>query len=178
MTKTRLVLPFLASVLVLAALGLLLWPAPRPAEPSPEDAAAVEPAVQAAVGALASPARAAPAPAAAPVQSVATSATITDGAPPADLPEDPPSVNDPLPPEQPQTAAWRLEKTERMQALVARHVERLEQERAEALARGDRARAESLAVRVERERRRNDALRADAARLAQEARGEAGGKVE
>jgi hypothetical protein len=70
-------------------------------------------------------------------------------------------VNDPILPEKPQTPEWRLEKTERITALLARDVERLEREREEAAARGDEAERQRLDVLIQRHRNRLRRLQAE-----------------
>ncbi|ATB29363.1 hypothetical protein [Melittangium boletus] len=86
--------------------------------------------------------------------------------------ESPPQVNEPIEPEQPQTAAWRHGKLVRITELLDRDVERLERERERAQARGDGAEARRLAVQLSRHRARLGSLRAETTVLAEEAREE------
>ena len=88
------------------------------------------------------------------------------------MPESPnplPQVNDPILPEKPQTAEWRLEKTERITTLLARDVERLEREKEEATARGDEAERQRLDILIQRHRNRLQRLREQIQTLSGEA---------
>jgi hypothetical protein len=80
--------------------------------------------------------------------------------------------NDPIAPEKPQTAAWRHGKMVRITELLGRDVERLEQERKQADARGDEAEAKRLEVQLARHRARLGQLREETAALAEAARQE------
>lgn len=91
------------------------------------------------------------------------------------LPESPnplPQVNDPILPEKPQTARWRLGKTERITELLARDVERLAQERDAAKARGDEAESQRLDTMIQRHRARLSTLREEIQQLSREAANE------
>ncbi|ATB35076.1 hypothetical protein CYFUS_000488 [Cystobacter fuscus] len=95
----------------------------------------------------------------------------------ASLPESedanlPPQENDPIEPEQPQTAAWRHEKLVRITELLDRDVERLEAERQAASARGDEGESRRLAVQLTRHRARLGSLREETAVMADAARQE------
>src|SRR5688500_9801090 len=120
-SPSRLVLPLLAAgVLLAVALAVVLWPAPS-APPPPEEAAPAEPppSASAAPAPRAQPAPAAPAPVSAPPPAEAAQprATVVPVGPGDVVPEPeregPPQQNDPIEPEKPQTARWKLEKTER-----------------------------------------------------------------
>src|SRR5690606_36014336 len=82
-----------------------------------------------------------------------------DEVPSPESPNPLPQVNDPILPEKPQTPEWRLEKTERITALLARDVERLEREREEAAARGDEAERQRLDILIQRHHNRLRKLR-------------------
>lgn len=92
-----------------------------------------------------------------------------DEVPSPESPHPLPQVNEPILPEKPQTAEWRLEKTERITALLARDVERLEREKEEAAARGDEAERERLDILIQRQRKRLQGLREQIQALAGEA---------
>jgi hypothetical protein len=173
--STRFALPIAgAVVLALAVLGVMLWPTPS-APPQPEDprpasaAATVETPTPRASGAhprqppgatRSEPTASTPAP----VPEASRNATVVPVGPGDEvpLPESPnplPQVNDPILPEKPQTAEWRLEKTEHIRTLLARDVERLEHEKEEAAARGDEAERQRLDVLIQRHRVRLERLR-------------------
>ncbi|EPX59790.1 hypothetical protein D187_002534 [Cystobacter fuscus DSM 2262] len=86
--------------------------------------------------------------------------------------DSPPQENDPIEPEQPQTAAWRHEKLVRITQLLDRDVERLEAERQSASARGDETESRRLAVQLARHRVRLGSLREETAVMADAARQE------
>ncbi|HYH99941.1 MAG TPA: hypothetical protein VD972_28565, partial [Hyalangium sp.] len=92
-----------------------------------------------------------------------------DEVPEPEVANPPPQENDPIQPEKPQTARWRLEKTERINALLARDVERLAQERDAAEARGDGAERQRLDILIQRQRDRLQKLREEIQQLAQQA---------
>jgi hypothetical protein len=92
-----------------------------------------------------------------------------DEVPSPESPHPLPQVNDPILPEKPQTAEWRLEKTERITALLTRDVERLERERKEAAARGDEAERQRLDILIQRHRNRLRKLREEIQVLSGEA---------
>ena len=97
---------------------------------------------------------------------------------PGDVPPEPevanapPQQNDAIEPEQPQTARWKLEKTEHITALLGRDVERLEREREEAESRGDKAPRRTGGHAAPAHRVRLDELREEARTLAEAARNE------
>jgi hypothetical protein len=92
-----------------------------------------------------------------------------DEVPSPESPNPLPQVNDPILPEKPQTAQWRQEKTERISALLARDVERLEREREAAGARGDEAERQRLDTLIQRHRDRLQKLRQEIQQLSGEA---------
>lgn len=77
-----------------------------------------------------------------------------DSVPEPEVENAPPQQNDPIAPELPQTAQWRLEKTAHITALLGRDVERLEREREQAEARGDERRSQQLQRLLQRHRAR------------------------
>ena len=88
------------------------------------------------------------------------------------LPESPnplPQVNDPIVPEKPQSARWKLGKTERISELLTRDVERLEKERDAAKARGDEAERLRLDTVIQRNRERMKTLREEIQKLSSQA---------
>jgi hypothetical protein len=89
-----------------------------------------------------------------------------------------PQENDPIEPEKPQTAAWRHEKMVRVTELLGRDVERLEQERKAAQARGDETEARRLAVQLTRHQARLGKLREETETLKEAARQEEQAKAE
>jgi hypothetical protein len=183
--STRLALPLAgAAVLALAVLGVMLWPAPsappQSDEPRPSPvSSAVETRAPRAPGASARQPPSAPRSAPdvstpAPAPQASGNATVVPVGPGDEvpLPESPnplPQVNDPILPEKPQTAEWRLEKTERITTLLARDVERLEREKEEAAARGDEAERQRLDILIQRHRNRLQRLREQIQALSGEA---------
>jgi len=179
--NSRVVLPLVgAVVLVGAVLGVVLWPEPSspPAasEPArPEVAAPAEaPSVRAPpAGAPARPS--APAPTVqAPAPEAPPNATVVpirpgDEVPEPESPNPLPQVNDPIVPEKPQTARWRLEKTERITALLARDMARLEKERDAAAASGNEQERQRLEILIRRQQDRLIKLREEMTRLSGEA---------
>lgn len=102
-------------------------------------------------------------------------ATVVDPGPNADVPPPleslPENPNPPEPPpeELPQTARWKLAKTERIHAVMEQRVDRLTREMADARRAGDDAEAQRLEVLLLRTRRRAESLSDDIARLREEA---------
>jgi hypothetical protein len=92
-----------------------------------------------------------------------------DEVPEPESPDPLPQVNDPIEPEKPQTARWRLEKTERITSLLARDVVRLEQQRDAAAASGNERERQRLDILVRRQQERLLKLREEASRLSGEA---------
>jgi hypothetical protein len=92
-----------------------------------------------------------------------------DEVPSPESPNPLPQVNDPIVPEKPQTARWRLEKTERITSLLAKDVERLEHERDAAGTRGDEAERQRLDTLIQRHRDRMQKLREELQQLSFEA---------
>jgi hypothetical protein len=180
--SSRLVLPLAGAVVLIGAvLGVVLWPEPStplvPEPPRPE--AAVTPAAPTAREPVA-PARApvqpgAPAPAVqAPAPEAPPNATVVPLGPGDVVPEPEvanplPQVNDPIEPEKPQTARWRLEKTERITSLLTRDVTRLEQERDAAAAQGNEQERQRLDTVIRRQQERLSKLRGEITRLTGEA---------
>jgi hypothetical protein len=183
--SSRLVLPLVgAVVLVGAVLGVVLWPEPS-SPPVPE-----LPRSEVAASPEAPEARVPVAPPRAPVRPSAPGHTVQAPAPqaPADAtvvpigpgdevpePESPnplPQVNDPIEPEKPQTARWRLEKTERITSLLTRDVARLEQERDAAAASGNEQERQRLDTVIRRHQARLLKLREEITRLTGEAQRE------
>ncbi|OJT19244.1 hypothetical protein BO221_37795 [Archangium sp. Cb G35] len=80
-----------------------------------------------------------------------------------------PQQNDPIEPEKPQTAEWKHGKLVRMTELMTRDVERLEEERAEAEASGNKEEARRLAIQLSRHRARLATLHEQTAALAGQA---------
>jgi hypothetical protein len=180
---SRLVLPLVsAGVLLIAALAVMFWPAPSvsPVSKEPEPVAVAAPvAVAPAVPAP----RAQPAPAPAPVSTPAPVSQPAEG-PATEVPlqpgdvvpeperEGPPQENDPIEPEKPQTARWKLAKTERISTLLGRDVERLERERERAESRGDAQEVQRLGTLIKRHRQHQEKLRKDLEQLAEAAKNE------
>lgn len=181
----RLVLPLAgAVVLALVVLGVVLWPAPS-APPSPEAA----PPRAVSVAAV-TPEHRTPAAPSRPPEAVSSSAAppVAASEPPGratvvpigpgdevPLPESPnplPQVNDPILPEKPQTARWKLGKTQRITELLARDVERLESERDAAGSRGDAAERQRLDTEIQRHRQRLVGLRQEIQDLSHQAENE------
>ncbi|MBU8896821.1 hypothetical protein KRR26_14475 [Corallococcus sp. M34] len=167
------------AVLGMAVLAVWLWPSPSaPLPPAPVMADAP----------MAAPRPPEPAPgprpvavpaAPRPVTGESTEARATVVPPrPGDVPPEPevsnppPQQNDPIEPEKPQTARWRLAKTERITAVLGRDVERLEREREMADSRGDSARREQLELLIQRQRVRLSELREEVATLTEAAKNE------
>jgi hypothetical protein len=92
-----------------------------------------------------------------------------DEVPEPESPNPLPQVNDPIVPEKPQTARWRLGKTERITALLEKDVERLERERDAAGVRGDTAERQRLDTLIQRHRERMKMLREEIQQLSLEA---------
>src|SRR5262245_23355357 len=188
--SARLLLPLLgAGVLAVAVLGGVLWPTPstppQSQEPgsssTPGSGVSGTPAPRAPTSAPrppsspASPEPSAPAPA--PAAESPGKATVVPTGPEDELPlpESPnplPQVNDPIKPEKPQTARWRLGKTERITEVLSRDVERLERERDAAGARGDEAERQRLDTLLERHRDRLNRLREEIQQLSNQAASE------
>lgn len=174
---SRYVLPLVAGVLLVAALAVMLWP--RPSEPpAPVESLPVV-AVPAAPAPVEPPPRAkeAAAPVAVSTPSpVEGPATVVASQPGDEVPapdrEGPPQQNDPIEPEKPQTARWKLEKTEHISTLLGRDVERLEKERERAESRGDAREAQRLETLIKRHRGHLEKLRQDIAQLAEAAKNE------
>jgi hypothetical protein len=149
--RSRWILPLGAAVLLGAALMLRLLLLEPGAEPSSREqprvtvAPPVAPVSASAGPVKPEPARAEPEKPQAHVETAegprATVVPIQPGdVVPAPVVEDaPPQQNDPIEPEKPQTAAWRHGKMVRITQLLGRDVDRLEQERKSAQARGDEA---------------------------------------
>lgn len=172
---SRYVLPLVAGVLLVAALAVMLWP--RPSEPPASVESLPVVAVPAAPAPVEPPPRAkevaAPVAASAPVEGPATVVASQPGDEvPAPDREGPPQENDPIEPEKPQTARWKLEKTERISTLLGRDVERLERERERAESRGDAQEAQRLGTLIQRHRGHLEKLRQDIAQLAEAAKNE------
>lgn len=99
-----------------------------------------------------------------------------DVAPEPEVEDAPAQENDPIEPELPQTAQWRLEKTAHITALLGRDVERLEREREDAEARGDERRSAQLQTLLMRDRARLHELREEIEELTEAAKQEASGE--
>jgi len=169
------------AVLAVVTLAVVLWPAP------PVPRSSVEAPPPSAVAAVAPPTPTAPTPrepvsvptAAKPAEAPqeVPAATVVpiqpeDVVPSLPVENAPPVENDPILPEKPQTARWRLAKTERITTLLDRDVERLEREREAAEARGDTAQRKHLEIVIQRHRARLGELREEMVRLAEAARDE------
>ncbi|MCY1046765.1 hypothetical protein OV208_36010 [Corallococcus sp. bb12-1] len=124
--------------------------------------------------AVVAPKRTAPVRATAPEQPHATVVPPSPGdvPPEPEVANAPAQPNDPIEEEQPQTARWKLEKTEHITSLLGRDVTRLEGEKQEARARGDSARIEQVEALLQRHRVRLDELREEARLLTEAARNE------
>jgi len=85
-----------------------------------------------------------------------------------------PEENPEIPPEAPQTAEWKLEKTERIAGSLGKRVARLEAEVREADARGDREGASARQVLLERSRQRVAELEREIASLREQVRADGG----
>lgn len=179
----RIVLPLVAAGVLLAALAVVLWPspsvtpAPKVEAPAPV-VAAPAPVVEAAPAAPR--AQPAPAPVSAPVAATPLpegNATVVpiqpgDTVPEPERTDGPPQQNDPIQPEKPQTARWKLAKTERMTTLLGRDVERLERERDQAESQGHAEEAQRLAMLVKRHRENLGKLRKEMEQLSEAAKNE------
>jgi hypothetical protein len=95
-----------------------------------------------------------------------------DVPPEPEVADAPPQDNDAIPEELPQTARWKLGKTEHITTLLGRDVERLETERREAQARGDAERVGQLDRLLKRHRLRLEELKEEARALGEAARNE------
>lgn len=178
--NSRVVLPLVgAVVLVGAVLGVVLWPEPSspPAASEPPRPEVAAPAEAPSVRAPPAPAPARPSPptvqAPAP-QAPQPNATVVpiqpgDEVPEPESPNPLPQVNDPIAPEKPQTAQWRLEKTERITALLTRDMARLEKERDAAAASGNEQERQRLEIIIRRQQDRLLKLRDEMTRLSGEA---------
>ncbi|WP_187323552.1 hypothetical protein [Stigmatella aurantiaca] len=170
-----------AAILLASALGILRGPAPQEAPPGEAPRASPAPPIPKVPKAQAARPLSR-APAASPLSRAETAhealhATVVPVGPEDEipLPESPnplPQVNDPIEPEKPQTARWRLGKTERITELLDRDVRRLELERDEAGARGDAGERQRLDILIRREQTRLANLREDIAKLAAQAAAE------
>ncbi|WP_242588820.1 hypothetical protein [Corallococcus macrosporus] len=159
-------------VLVAALVAvLLLWPAREEHSPSAAPAAREAGPVTAAQVA---PKRAVPVrtPEPAPRPATVVPPAPGDVPPEPEVANAPPQANDPIVEEQPQTARWKLEKTEHIATLLGRDVSRLEGERQEAKARGDQVRVGQVDALLQRHRVRLGELREEARTLAEAARNE------
>ncbi len=173
-----------AGILGAALVFVLLRPSPAP-EPTAQVAPKAAPAAPSAV------ARTEPAPAPAPAakpslpagevyvegQGLATVVPAEPNAsvpPPADGPEDDPSVNPPIEPEKPQTPEWKLEKTTRIAGLMSNRISRLEARVKELEAKGDPAALEEQRVLLERNRKRRAELDVEMAALREQIRANGG----
>ncbi|MFB1483452.1 hypothetical protein [Corallococcus sp. RDP092CA] len=161
-----------ASALVIALGAVLLWPAREAPAPSGGDVPQAVPAPVTA--APVSPERAVPArtPDPAPPHATVVPPAPGDVPPEPEVANAPPQQNDPIEQERPQTARWKLEKTQHITTLLGRDVSRLEGERQEAKARGDKARVEQVDALLQRHRVRLEELREEARTLADAARRE------
>jgi hypothetical protein len=95
-----------------------------------------------------------------------------DEPPEPEDPNAPPQDNDIIPEERPQTARWKLGKTEHITTLLGRDVDRLETERQEARTRGDMERVGQLDQLLKRHRLRLEELKEEARVLGEAARNE------
>jgi hypothetical protein len=183
--SNRLVLPLAGvAVLAVAVLGVLLWPesSAPPAPPAPPPPAAsvatVTPEPPRPGAPPRQPAPSTPAPvAAASTPEAPQRATVVpvgpgDEVPLPEVPNPPPQVNDPIEPEKPQTARWKLGKTERITTLLTRDVARLEQDRDAAKARGDEAERLRLDTLIQRHQGRLKSLQEETQKLSHEAENE------
>ncbi len=182
-TSTSLMLPLVGlAVLTLVVIGLILWPpqSVTPASPGPASTpAAVAPAGPSSPQAPSRrPEALPPSPAVSSPQVVPPEkATVVpvgpgDEVPSQELANPLPQTNDPLAPEKPQTARWKLEKTQRINTLLTRDVERLKQDRDAAKARGDTAELKHLDTLIERNQGRLLKLREEMDQLTRQAESE------
>ncbi|RKH40873.1 hypothetical protein D7X55_24495 [Corallococcus sp. AB049A] len=152
-----------AGVLVAALVAVMLWPAREAASPTPPvPAAQVSP----------NPAVPVRTPDPAPRHATVVPPSPGDVPPEPEVANAPPQANDAIPEELPQTARWKLEKTEHIATLLGRDVSRLEGERQEAKARGDKTRVDQVDALLQRHRVRLNELREEARTLAEAARDE------
>ncbi|MBN9681118.1 MULTISPECIES: hypothetical protein [unclassified Corallococcus] len=162
-----------AAVLVAALIAVASWPsreAPAPAAvpsvsnagPGPVTAAQVSPKRAVSVRT----------PDPAPPHATVVPPSPGDVPPEPEVANAPPQPNDAIEEEKPQTARWKLEKTEHIARLLGRDVSRLEGERQEAKSRGDKVRVEQVDALLQRHRVRLDELREEARTLAEAARDE------
>ncbi|MBJ6764709.1 hypothetical protein JGU66_28405 [Myxococcaceae bacterium JPH2] len=164
-------------VLGVAVLAVWLWPAPSAPLPQSPMTAEVPAAPSRPPDAEPSPRPVTAAPRSVAVESTEARATVVPPSP-GDVPPEPevsnppPQQNDPIEPEKPQTARWRLAKTERITAVLGRDVERLERERDTADSRGDNARREQLELLIQRQRVRLGELREEISTLTEAAKSE------
>ncbi|WP_395853618.1 hypothetical protein [Cystobacter fuscus] len=171
--RFRVVVPLVACLV----LGGTLWWSLRDVSSasSPEPSAAVPSAAAAASvpGPSESPPSAPSRVAAGPASTASQEFAAREASPPESGDADsPPQENDPIEPEQPQTAEWRHGKLVRITELLERDVDRLEVERQAASARGDEAESRRLAVQLARHRARLGSLREETAVVADAARQE------
>jgi hypothetical protein len=177
-SRSRIVPPLAAALLLGAALALRFLALAPDAEPEVRESPAVKEATVVApspapVSPTATPAK--PEPVKAEARGAeARPATVVPFGPGDVVPEPevenaPPQENDPIEPEKPQTAAWKHGKLVRITELLGRDVERLEQERLAAEKRGDAAEAKRLEVQLSRHRARLGTLREETAAMAEAA---------
>jgi hypothetical protein len=149
-----------AVALTASLVGVALWPTASPPPASPEVALTGEPEARAPEPVPEQDAaRAKVEPVLPRAEPRAPEATVVATGPGDSVPEPevenaPPQQNDPIPPELPQTAKWRLEKTAHITTLLGRDVERLEREFEQAEARGDERRSQQLQRLLQRNRAR------------------------
>ncbi|SEM46875.1 hypothetical protein SAMN05444354_11768 [Stigmatella aurantiaca] len=179
--QARLVAGALAGTTLLLASGFILFSRPPPRPPPPDAGPSAAPAPPPPAAPAARTARPPPqAPAAPSVTAEHDShphATVVPLGPEDEVPElesshPLPQENDPIEPERPQTARWRLGKTERITELLERDVQRLERERDEARARGDAGERQRLDILIRREQARLTSLREEISKLAAQAASE------
>jgi len=166
---------YVAVVAIAVAAYLFADRAPAPA-PAPEDPpAAARPQVE----------QRTPAPPPVPVPST-TSTPVAPGslAPPVAAPPGapvmPPTATEPrtkdleIPPEEPQTPEWRLQKTTLISRSLVKRIQRLEEAVREAEAKGDRETAQMERVLLERSRKRMAELEQEIASLREQVRADGG----
>jgi hypothetical protein len=173
--RSRFLLPLGAALLLGAALVLRFF---LPSEPR-AGAPAGTPPMTVSPGSASGSAPATPrARASAPVKSGTDAVTSSEGRGATEVPIGPgdvvpePEVANPLPqqndaiaPEKPQTAEWKRGKLVRMSELMARDVERLEEERAVAEANGNKEEAKRLEIQLSRHRANLEKLHEQTAAL-------------
>ena len=180
--RSRFLLPLGAALLLGAALvlRLLFTGAEASAPAGPPPSLTVSPASPSASGSSPAAGRAQPS---TPVKSEpgavasssegrgATEVPIGPGdvVPEPEVANPPPQQNDPIQPEKPQTAEWKHGKLVRITELMARDVERLEEERAVAEANGNKEEAKRLEVQLSRHRARLEKLNEQTAAMAGQA---------